>query len=384
MEMGFVKKWFKWSQLVLAMLMVQIFVTGMQLLSKVILSEGTFILALIAYRHIFAAICVAPFAFFLERKKEKKLGWCVWFWLFVNALTGITIAMGLYYYGLRDTAPAYATNFLNLIPVATFVLSIVTRIEKLNLQTRAGKIKTLGVIVCVGGAITASLYKGKAFYMCQHSNHPHRYTVNTSDAHWTRGTFMLAGSCLSYSAWFLVQARFLKLFPLKYWATMLMCLMAAVQSTVIGLCMDRRAASWRLGWNLQLGTIIYSGALNTAATFCLLSWAISVQGPLYPPMFNPLSLILVALSSALILGEEIRTGTLLGMVMIIVGLYSFLWGKRKERKASALPDSQAQPEPAKTNDEPTATGSQLTAVVMPTTSPVHYHGGGVERCWRKW
>lgn len=67
MDMGLLKKWFKWSELVLAMVMVQIFVTGMQLLSKVILREGTFIFALMAYRHIVAAICVAPFAFFFER-----------------------------------------------------------------------------------------------------------------------------------------------------------------------------------------------------------------------------------------------------------------------------------------------------------------------------
>ncbi|CAL2244096.1 unnamed protein product [Prunus armeniaca] len=360
MDMGLLKKWFKWSELVLAMLMVQIFVTGMQLLSKVILSEGTFIFALMAYRHIVAAICVAPFAFFFESSvKQIKLGWSVWFWLFVNALTGITSAMGLFYYGLRDTTPTYATNFLNLIPIATFVLSIITRIDKLNLQTRAGKVKTLGVIVCVGGTLTASLYKGKEFYMRQYSHHSH-ITVNTTYAHWTRGTIMLAGSCLSCSTWFIVQTKLLKIFPLKYWATMLTCIMATLQSTVIGLFLDRRAASWRLGWNLQLVTIIYSGALTTAATFCLISWAISVQGPLYPPMFNPLSLIFVALSSALILGEEIRIGTLLGMILIMFGLYSFLWGKRKEMKSPDLPKSEA-PGVAKTNGElPAATGLQLS------------------------
>lgn len=61
------KKWFVWSQVVMSMLMVQIFATGQQLLSRVILSEGTFIFALMAYRHVVAAICVAPFAFYFER-----------------------------------------------------------------------------------------------------------------------------------------------------------------------------------------------------------------------------------------------------------------------------------------------------------------------------
>lgn len=39
----------------------------------------------------------------------------------------ITAAMGLYYYGLRDTTATYATNFLNLIPVVTFVISSMLR-----------------------------------------------------------------------------------------------------------------------------------------------------------------------------------------------------------------------------------------------------------------
>ncbi|PRQ56122.1 hypothetical protein RchiOBHm_Chr1g0332301 [Rosa chinensis] len=35
------------------------FVAGMNLLSKAILSEGSFIFALMEYRHVVAAICVA-------------------------------------------------------------------------------------------------------------------------------------------------------------------------------------------------------------------------------------------------------------------------------------------------------------------------------------
>jgi len=40
-----------------------------------------------------------------------------------------------------------------------------------------------------------------------------------------------------------------------------------------------------------------------------LSWAITIQGPSYPPMFNPLSLIFVAFSEAIILGQQLGLGT---------------------------------------------------------------------------
>ena len=36
------------------------------------------------------------------------------------------MALGLFYYGLRDTNATYAISFLNLIPMVTFVFSIIT------------------------------------------------------------------------------------------------------------------------------------------------------------------------------------------------------------------------------------------------------------------
>ncbi|KAK7301015.1 hypothetical protein RJT34_11870 [Clitoria ternatea] len=82
------KGWFISSQALLSMFLVQVFLAGMQILSRVILVQGTFIFALIADRLIVAAICVAPFALYFERGRTKKFTWKVWFWLFVNALLG--------------------------------------------------------------------------------------------------------------------------------------------------------------------------------------------------------------------------------------------------------------------------------------------------------
>lgn len=39
------------------------------------------------------------------------------------------MAMGLFYYGLKETSATYATNFLNLIPIVTFIFSTVLRYE---------------------------------------------------------------------------------------------------------------------------------------------------------------------------------------------------------------------------------------------------------------
>ncbi|WMV20850.1 hypothetical protein MTR67_014235 [Solanum verrucosum] len=323
-----IKKKLKGSNVLIGMLTVQVITTGLQLLSKVILSHGTFVFALMTYRHVVATLCIAPFALIWERDSlMKKVTWSVLFWLFMIALTGIIMAMGLFYYGLKETSATYATNFLNLIPIVTFIFSTVSRVEKLRLKTRLGKIKLLGAMLCLAGALTITLYKGKVFYISHH----HKYQNSSNDhEHKLRGTIFLMCSCMSYGCWFLIQSKVSKVFPYKYSATFIISIIATIQSAIIGLSVDRRKASWKLGLNMQLITIFYSGTLATAATLCIISWAVAKRGPTYPSMFNPLSLIFVAIAEAFFLGQEISIGSLLGMFLIIVGLYSFLRAKSKE------------------------------------------------------
>ncbi|CAA2971217.1 WAT1-related At5g64700-like [Olea europaea subsp. europaea] len=346
------------ARVLIGMLVVQVIATGLQLLSRVILTQGTFLFALLAYRNVVGAICVLPFALYWERDGLKKVTWIVFFWLFMVALTGITMAMGLFYLGLTDTTATYATNFLNLIPVVTFIFSSILR-----MNTKAGKVKTLGAVICLAGALTIALYKGKAFHC--HNFGQQNTVIKTVQEKKTRGTLLLVGSILSYGMWFTAQVKLVKVFPYKFCATMFTCVIASIQLMIIGLCINRKPEAWKLGWNLQLITIVYSGTLATAATFCLISWAIAERGPTYPSMFNPLSLILVAILEAIFLGEPITVGSLLGMCLIIVGLYSFLWGKSKEPKAKSAGMAK-EGGPA----VPEAVGLESVTVVMPANTKI--------------
>ncbi|KAK6936592.1 EamA domain [Dillenia turbinata] len=309
------KKWYEGSEAVLSMLLVQAFATGLQLLSRVILNEGTFVFALMTYRHIVAALCVFPFAFFLERGNAKKMNWRVLFWLFLNALTGVQMAMGFFYYGLHDTTAVYATSLLNTVPVLTFVLTTITRVEKLNLHTKAGKIKLLGAVFSFAGALTTTLYKGKGFHIGNQKLKDHPIVINFK-ADWLRGTFFLAGSCCSYATWFLVQLKLSKIFPSKYWTTLMTCVIASVQSAILGFGLNRDLRVWKLEWNLQLITIFYSLERN-----------------------------------------------IIGMCLIIVGLYSFLWGKNNDPKS--LPSAAELSTPV----IPESAGPRLSATVVPTNPP---------------
>jgi hypothetical protein len=55
-----------------------------------------------------------------------------------------------------------------------------------------------------------------------------------------------------------IQARLVNVFPSTYWMTMLTCLVGSMQSLVVGVFLVPDRAEWRLKWDLQLLTVIYS------------------------------------------------------------------------------------------------------------------------------
>lgn len=103
------------------------------------------------------------------------------------------------------------------IDVYVYVYMCICRMEKVRLKRRAGKVKIMGAILCVGGALITCLYKGKGFHIIGHHHHQHDLvTLNTYNnvSHWGRGTLLLLGSCFSYATWFVVQVYTIFIFCL--------------------------------------------------------------------------------------------------------------------------------------------------------------------------
>ncbi|KAF0930506.1 hypothetical protein E2562_033251 [Oryza meyeriana var. granulata] len=313
------------------MVLIELFTTGQMLMTKVVVDAGLFVFALLTYRFLIGCLLVLPLAIILERGKLKELKLKAFIWIFTSALVGFTVP-GLYYIGLGDTSPGYAINFYNIIPVATFILAVLFRKEPLNMRSLVGIIKVVGTLVCVGGTLVISLYKGKVLHLWPTNiigYHPNKAGTAFGHHH-IRGTILLVISCLSLAVWYTVQAQMLKVFPYKYWSTVAICFVGCIQMAIVGVAMNREKATWQLKWNMSLLTIVYSAILNTAAKFVMISWVVTQRGPTYPSMFCAVSVLFTTILDSLLLGHDLSVGSILGMFLILAGLYLFLWGKRKE------------------------------------------------------
>ncbi|KAL3504474.1 hypothetical protein ACH5RR_034315 [Cinchona calisaya] len=319
----------------IAMVIIQFIYTGMSLFSKAAISQGMKPSIFVAYRQAFATLALAPFAFFFESKKAHPLSFKVLCKMFFISLCGVTLSLNLYYAGLNYTSATFATAITNTIPAMVFIMAVCLRIESLNITHWNGIAKVFGTIIGLSGAMVFTFYKGPALYPengKEISGHSSR--VYTREE-WIKGSILMLAANLTWSLWLIMQAPILKQYPAKLRLTTLQCCFSCVISTLYGAAVERNISSWKLGWDVNLYSVAYCGIVVTGLSYWLQVWVVDKKGPVFTAIFSPLALILTAIFSAILFKDTFHWGSILGAVLLVTGLYSFLWGKNKEAKNHA-------------------------------------------------
>ncbi|XP_077239682.1 uncharacterized protein LOC143880576 [Tasmannia lanceolata] len=318
------------------MVVVQIVFAGVNIFYKLAVMDGMSLKILVAYRSIFGTVFLGPLAFFVERKSRPTMTWTVVFQAFCCGLFGGTLTQNLYIGSLSMTSATFASAMTNLVPGITFIMAVIVGLERLGVRMLSGQAKVGGTLIGISGAMLLTFYKGVEIDLWSTSinlvGHHQQHSGHQVSGNRVMGSLLAVASCISYSIWLIIQTKMTKRYPCHYSGTALMCLMASIQSVVFAFCTERDWAQWRLGWNIRLLTVFYSGVLASGLTVTVIAWCIQRRGPLFVSVFNPLMLVIVALVGSLILDEKLHLGSVLGAVLIITGLYVVLWGKGKEMK----------------------------------------------------
>lgn len=318
------------------MISLQFGYAGMNVISKMSLTGGMSHFVLVVYRHASATIVLAPFAFFLERKIRPKLTCSIFWQIFVLGLLGPVIDQNCYYLALKLTSPTYACAMSNVLPAMTFVLALIFRMEKVDIRELRSQAKIMGTMVCVAGAMLMTLYKGpivKMVWSRHHNSHTSaEKTVDNKD--WIIGSLLLMAATLAWSGLFILQAAVIKKYPAQLSLTTLICFVGTLQATVLGAAIVREPSKWAVGWDINLLSAVYAGVVTSALAYYIQGLCMRIKGPVFATAFTPLMMIIVAVMGSVILSETIYLGSVLGGVMIAIGLYAVLWGKMKDSRIS--------------------------------------------------
>ncbi|KAK9989179.1 hypothetical protein SO802_029418 [Lithocarpus litseifolius] len=343
------------------MVVVQIVYAGMNILYKLVSENGVNLRILIAYRMLFATAFMVPLALIFERETRPKLTWLVMFQAFLCGLLGGTLAQNLYFKSFSLSSATFAVAMSNLNPAITFVLATSVGLEKPAVGTLGGMLKIAGAVVGIGGAMLFTLYRGVKIDLWStpvdllHYDHHQQHVApsHPGSSRHVMGTLFCLASSLSYAMWLIIQAKMNERYPCLYSGTALICTISFLQSIVFALCTERDWSQWKLSWDLRLLAAAYSGIVCSGVVVAVIAWCIQARGPMFVSIFNPLSLLIVALVGSLVLEEELHLGSILGAVLIVCGLYMVLWGKSREMKMIN------QPEPSKSSQESQSQSSEI-------------------------
>ncbi|KAL0761136.1 hypothetical protein Bca101_077286 [Brassica carinata] len=246
-------------------------------------------------------LILSPFAILFERKQwPKELSARLIGKLVLISFAGVTLFQSLFLEGIRLTSPAMATAMPNLAPGLIFFIAWIVRLEKMNMKCVYSKLKILGTLLCVFGALTMSLMHSASIIQDEKDN----ASIFVFDRDRVVGCIYLLGAVFVLSTNVVLQASTLAEFP------------APISLSAI---------------TALIGVLITMlGGMVSGACVSFNGWAMKKRGPVMVSMFSPFATVISVGFSVLTLGESICLGSVGGMALMFMGLYLVLWAKGKE------------------------------------------------------
>ncbi|KAG8088240.1 hypothetical protein GUJ93_ZPchr0010g8579 [Zizania palustris] len=324
----------KWKKAMpyMAMIFLQFGFAGLFLISVASLRQGMSHYVLVVYRNAVAAVVMAPFALWFERKTRPKMTLSVFLKIMAMGLLEPVLDQNFFYMGAKNTSASFSSALTNILPAVTFVNAIILRMERISIKERRSQAKIVGTLITLAGALLMILFKGPIINFPWNNNSNHSISDNSdhNNGHWLMGIFMIVLSCFCWSAFFIVQSSTLRSYPAELSLTTLICAMGVAQSGAVALVMEHDKKAWLIGFDMRLFTAVYSGIMCSGVAYYVQGMVIKERGPVFVTAFSPFCMIIVTILGSLILSEVVTLGRVVGAIIIVVGLYALIWGKNKD------------------------------------------------------
>ncbi|KAI4314303.1 hypothetical protein L6164_027225 [Bauhinia variegata] len=303
--------------------------TSSMVVLKVAMTNGTDKYVIIVYSGAISTLILLFPAFLLHRSGRPPLTFSVLCSFFVLSLLGCGAQISAYI-GIGLSSPTLAMAMMNLITPFTFILALIFRMEAFNWRHSSSQVKVLGTIISISGALVITFYKGPSILKPQYSSR-NKLAV-PSQLNWIYGALVCATEAFLASACYIYQAHIIKKYPALMFVAFHQVFFGTILSSVFSLFAVTNPRAWVVKLDMGLFAILYQAVIVVTLCYALILWCLQKTGPLFCAMFKPLGIVFTIIMSATFLGEDFHLGSLIGAVMIVLGLYGVMWGKALEEK----------------------------------------------------
>ncbi|XP_030520891.1 WAT1-related protein At5g40240-like [Rhodamnia argentea] len=319
------------------MIMVVLAQASYMVVVKMAMSDGINKFIMVFYSNALSSLVLLPCPLIISRRSGScpPLTFAVLGKIFLLALFGLASQMSGYV-GIDYSSPVLGTAMMNLIPAFTFILAIISRMEKVNWKSSSSQAKLVGTIASILGAFIVTLYKGPPILLSSSppsSIQPrHLLFLLSRRSNWILGGFLLAAEAFLISLWYIGQAFILRDYPVVLNLMFYLMFFLTILSGLLSLVTVREPQSWILKVDVGLIAILYSALVAGVFRVTLCTWCLKKTGPVYVSMFKPLGIVFAVGLGFIFLGEMLHLGSLIGVIVIVMGFYVVMWGKSKEEE----------------------------------------------------
>ncbi|XP_057996137.1 WAT1-related protein At3g28050 isoform X4 [Hevea brasiliensis] len=237
------------------------------------------------------------------------------------------------YIGLGYSSPTLASAMTDLTPAFTFILGLVSRMERLDLRSKSSQAKSIGTMVLITGGLVLTLYKGLPITGSPSSgNKLQNELLLLPSSNWAIGGFFLAAHSFFLALIFIFQTWIIRDYPSEILITLISCIFVTILSATVSLIAEEDPNAWRIRPNIELVAIGYSAAFAVSLRSIVHTWACHKKGPVYTSMFKPIGMVIAVLMGVSFLGDTLYLGSMIGAVIIALGFYAVVWGKSQEER----------------------------------------------------
>ncbi|KAL2897094.1 hypothetical protein RDABS01_038877 [Bienertia sinuspersici] len=314
----------------MVMIIVECVEVGLSTISKAAMVKGMSNFVFIVYYNALGTLILLPvFLYNIFRGKGVRLTFSLLYKFFLLGLIGICLLQICAYAGINYSSPTLAAAIGNLIPVFTFILAVILRMEILDLRNPSSQAKTTGTIVAISGAMVVTLYKGPALINQTPFDASNNLLLLPSN--WTLGGILLAITSLLSSTGNILQTATAKecsdevtlVFFYSFFGTML--------SAVASMFLESDPSAWMLHHKIEIIAIIYAAVSTTVFRNTVVTWCLREKGPVYVVTYKPLAIVIAMIMGLAFLGDNLYLGSIIGSAAITIGFYTVIWGQAREK-----------------------------------------------------
>ncbi|XP_047338926.1 WAT1-related protein At5g47470-like [Impatiens glandulifera] len=316
--------------LVFGLVTVQIIYAGNSVLLSYLLKLDLNPLTIVIFSTFVTFFVLSPPSIYLERSKwPTKFNFRLFLQLVLMSFGGVTIFQILFLKGIMLTSPAIATAMPNLAPGLIFIIAATFKLEKIKLSCIYSKVKIVSILLCVIGALTMSIMQSNSPMpkINRLSNSPISFDSNR-----IIGCIYLMAAVFILSCNIVLQAKTLVEFPAPISICAITSFIGATMTMSIELYQNHKldfGTPQVINTKDLIGLCLLGGIIGGVSN-SFGGWAMKKKGPVLVSMFTPISTVVSAIISFFTFGEVLSSSSLIGMMVMFMGLYMFLWAKSKE------------------------------------------------------